>query len=247
MPTETNPNSTNCSGTQDDAEEAFSPEVMAKLEEAEMRVQNVPAAKLLWDRLLTEPERESLGGDFEACYEKYKGSIGIWRHARNTSKPRAIIQIACGIDLLSEPDYRWLHREISMVDPMSDDEDPGVRVELARKSHLLLVVRGNTTHRVYWRGNLIEADWSGNPKVLNLIWQLGARAKHREPVSWDDVDRNSQKTIVHQRARLKKMIPEALDAVIQPGANPGSYKLDLPPEQIHLMQLEPDDWLLKAD
>jgi hypothetical protein len=87
------------------------PKVRGALEEAFSRISPSGSAILLWERVFTDADRQRLGGDVEAAFRKH-GTLGMWMQLHGVTPLRAILDVALGINLLSETDYRWLLREI---------------------------------------------------------------------------------------------------------------------------------------
>jgi len=88
------------------------PTIRAKLEDLYLRVDVPAAAELAWERLLTERERQRLGGDLEACLERKGSLVNLWRELKKFSQPRAILELAHALHLVTELDYQWICREL---------------------------------------------------------------------------------------------------------------------------------------
>lgn len=54
-----------------------------------LRMKGTAAALRLWQRVLTDEDRRRLGGDLEEAYVQHCGAVGMWRHLRGVSVPRA--------------------------------------------------------------------------------------------------------------------------------------------------------------
>lgn len=86
------------------------PNVVKVLETAYLRINGIPTARILWERL-SEPERRQLGGDFKKCYVRLR-ILGMWMALHDVSQPRAIADVALELGFLDDPTYRWLLREM---------------------------------------------------------------------------------------------------------------------------------------
>jgi hypothetical protein len=75
------------------------------------RVAVRPSAERLWNRLLTDEDRQRLGGDFDAAYSA-SGTVGMWMGLRGVSRPKAIADVAQALGLLDDTTHRWLLKEI---------------------------------------------------------------------------------------------------------------------------------------
>ena len=92
--------------------------------------------------------------------------------------------------------------------------------------------------RAYWRGELIQRDWHDR-KYRNhwaMLWKLALNARAASPVGNFDLYRNAvSNSTIHSRAmRLKTLLPPSLRELVQPGRERATYRLILPPVQIHL-------------
>src|SRR5688572_26338011 len=62
-----------------------SDEAQAAMVELLGRIQPFACARRLWTRVLTNAERERLGGDFDTCFQQH-GTVGMWRKIHGGSK-----------------------------------------------------------------------------------------------------------------------------------------------------------------
>ena len=86
--------------------------------QASLRVNNTAAATVLWDKVLTPPERKRLGKSLQDAYAKHGGIIGMWCYLRGGKCEQAVISLAHSLNRLSELDATWLLCELeSRVDP----------------------------------------------------------------------------------------------------------------------------------
>lgn len=78
------------------------------------RVSALNAAVRTWDWLLSDQEKESLGGNWESFAEHYQrlGTVGIWMQLKRVSQPRAIVELARELGFLHESKARRLLREL---------------------------------------------------------------------------------------------------------------------------------------
>ncbi len=232
--------------------EPLNQRVREKLHHADMSLKCLQAAQLMWDKLLTVDEQHRLGGDLVAAYEKYHGPVRIYLQVRKVWFIRAIIEVARGVDLLSETDYRWLDREISKVDPLlsvsrraarrpiTSERDPEDIIAQECPLHKLLLVQGKGAHCLYWKDEQVLGPWSKNLKIWELLWELARHAKTGQAVAWDQLSTCNTDAIVDRRARLKKFIPGELNLLIKPTGDAGNYRLTLDPTHIYLLTIRPD-------
>ena len=94
----------------------ISREVANELNTARFRVEPAVVAGRMWRRLFTEDDRQRLGGNIEACWPRL-GTVRMWIKARGVSPERAVIDVARGVELMSEETARWLLRELDLESP----------------------------------------------------------------------------------------------------------------------------------
>ena len=139
--------------TTESNEDPYSPNVMKKLCESGMRVQTPAATQLFWERMLDNRDREGLGGDLKEVLCQYFGPIRMWMHLRGVSPARSIIEVAFGLNLLSETDKNWLLREVG-----EDEQIVQEAIDSAVLSKKLVLVERQ--RHAYWRGGRIQVDWN---------------------------------------------------------------------------------------
>jgi hypothetical protein len=93
----------------------ISPEVINELDTAWRRINAPMSADRMWQRLLTEKERESLGASLEVLWSELR-TTEIWMRVRGGSFEQAIIEVALGLDLMSTATATWLRRELDLLD-----------------------------------------------------------------------------------------------------------------------------------
>ncbi|HBN77158.1 MAG TPA: hypothetical protein DD473_15350, partial [Planctomycetaceae bacterium] len=83
-------------------------------ESAYLYVKSFEAARQMWTTLLTDSERESLGGTDEALDSLYRelSTAGIWARLWKISPQRAVVELAYQLEYLSETKARWLLKEM---------------------------------------------------------------------------------------------------------------------------------------
>lgn len=78
-----------------------------------MRINTSASIARIWQALLTEPQRRSLGVDCQAAYTAHGDAAGMWSKLhRGCSRPRAIIELGKRLNFLDDLAYHWLLREI---------------------------------------------------------------------------------------------------------------------------------------
>lgn len=96
----------------------LNPKVAQELQTQSLRIKPPVAATRLWERVLTERERQQLGGSLDACYPRL-GTAGMWMRIRGVSLERAVIEVARELGFLDQPTATWLLREVGEELPRS--------------------------------------------------------------------------------------------------------------------------------
>ncbi len=90
----------------------YPPDARKAINESRMRIRGYQAYVRFWERVLTNEERERLGGDVEICFYNDKNTARILSGLRDWTTERSVIEIAFRLNFLSPQDYDWL-REIA--------------------------------------------------------------------------------------------------------------------------------------
>lgn len=215
---------------------AVAPPSLSDKAEEELRVKALlikapVSAARLWGQVLTEPDRQRLGGDLEAAWLLY-GTVGMWQRLRGVSAARAIVDVAYELGLLYDHTRRWLLRELGEI---HDDPDQAIEAAVASIA-LVLVDRPRTA---YWQGHEILVDWDCHPALWDYFWELCRHAKANQPIDHTTFRASRDSAIVTKqksRLRAQRHFPRALGALIRP-VRPYGQRLDLRPDQIRLFEL----------
>ena len=89
---------------------------------ARSRVTSAVAAELMWNDLFTDADRQRHDGDLDKCWRRI-GTIRMWMQARGVSTERAVIEVANGLDLMSDKRANRLLRELGEEEQASLPED----------------------------------------------------------------------------------------------------------------------------
>jgi hypothetical protein len=87
------------------------PRVVEELETQYLRLKAAASAARVWERVLSEQDRQSLGGDLNTCWRQLS-TVGMWMKLRGVSQPRAIAELAHKLGFIDQTSYQWLLREI---------------------------------------------------------------------------------------------------------------------------------------
>ena len=85
--------------------------VIEKLKESLMRIKSFTAASWLWNKGLSDRDRQDLGGDLQTAHLQW-GTVGMWRKLRGGSMGRAIVDVSTKLQLLHKEDRVWLLKEL---------------------------------------------------------------------------------------------------------------------------------------
>jgi hypothetical protein len=139
------------------------------LETSFLRIRPAVSPARLWEQVLTEPERQRLGGDLPSLWRE-RGTAGIWQKLRGGSWERAVVDVALALGLLDATSARWLLRELREV-----SDDPNEMIEAARQSTALVLVE--RPRAVYWKGKPIGVPWERYTALWQFFWELCRQAK----------------------------------------------------------------------
>jgi hypothetical protein len=192
-------------------------------------IATVAAAERLWQRVLTEEERQRLGGDFRTAYAKHR-TAGMWMKLRGVSRDRAIVDVAHAVDLITDATHEWLLRELGQL---PSDSEQAIE-DAVQAGDLVLVERPRAA---YWKGKPIEADWEKRNRLWDVLWEFCRCGKAGQSLGWDQFQTTDDQFVTHQKSRLKSLrrFPSDLAKRIIP-AGRGEQRLDLPPSAIRLFE-----------
>jgi len=96
----------------------------------------------------------------------------------------------------------------------------------------------------FWQHAEFHAAWDENPLLWELLWALARRGQQAQAVDRFCLSNSeSDRAIVDRRSRLGRLLPAGLRARIRP-AGRRSYRLDLAPEEIALVQRNDESGLV---
>jgi hypothetical protein len=195
-----------------------------------LRIRMDISANDLWERILSEEDREGLGGDLKGAFKKL-GTAGMWMKLRGVSYGRAVAELARVLGHNDEQTHQWLLRELGETD------DPSKIVERVIASGALVLIQ--TSREVHWRGTLINCPWERYRVLWDFFWQLAANAKVGKPLDWMDLGTgNDQQIVAKRKSRLldpKNGVPADLgDRIVRVGK--GTIRLDVPAADIRLFE-----------
>jgi hypothetical protein len=208
----------------------LSPRAKEELQTNFHRIGAAVSAAWLWERVLTEAERQRLGGDLERAWRAH-GTAGMWMKLRGVSLPRAVVDVACELDLLDERTRGWLLRELGEA-----PDDPAEALETAIDSGGLVLIEH--PRAAYWRGQPIRVDWKRRPALWDFFWEVCRNAKAGQAVDHITFNARDHGIVAKQKSRLLELrdFPRGLTALIRP-AGRHAQKLNMPPEQIRLFEV----------
>src|SRR5262249_31367674 len=168
--------------------------VSAELQTNALRIQAAISAARLWERVLTEGERQRLGGALEEAWRRY-GTAGMWMRLRGVSAERAVVEVAHGLGFLDDATCRWLLRELGEV---HDDAEEALQAAIAGGG-LVLIERPRAA---YWQGQQIAVDWDRRPALWDFFWELCRQAQAGEPYEPTSVSLGGLAGVTQQKSPL---------------------------------------------
>ena len=201
------------------------------LQDLVLRIQPAVIAHKLWTQILTQEEREQLGGSLEAIYADGK-TVGIWLRLHRVSQRRAIIEVARELEYLTELSADRLIRKIG--EHFDSIEDA---IEEAKLSYALVI--NERDREVYFDGSRIELDWHQNQAGWNYLLNLCLQAKNNSTLDRIHLGEHTDPDYLSkQKSRLTKndLFPIGLADLIV-GAGRGTQRLNLPPGEIRIFEI----------
>ncbi|MFW6039431.1 MAG: hypothetical protein ACOC9P_03035 [bacterium] len=210
----------------------------------------------LWERVLTREERQRLGDDFEAAFQKWPGAELLFAVARDLPRDLALIDAARKLKILDREDWTSLNRAMIEAYPqLAEYRTRGTSIaagmpdaveqafEEARTRRILAVLACHGLRIACWRDCQIPIDWGKYPKLWDLFFTLAKRAERGNAVDWHTAGAKGPKNLKDRIYRLRKdIMASSLD---EPGkteldtaivfADEGMYKLDLPPDEVKVI------------
>ncbi len=200
-----------------------------------LRIKAYVSAQRMWDRMLTEKDRERLGGDLQQAYHAH-GTAGMWMKLRGVAIERAVIDVAFGIGFLDQGTRDWLLREVGQ-----QYDDPQRTVDAAISAgHLVLI---ETPRAAFWLGNPIAMDWEKDHSLWEFLWALCERSKRSLTLTQVDLGKQvSASAVATSKGRLVNHpdFPPDLGILVESKRGQG-YHLNLPPANIRIFVVEEHD------
>jgi len=143
--------------------------VVTELETQYLRVKAAVSAADLWERVLSDQDRQQLGGDMQKCYREL-GTVGMWMNLRGVSQARAIADLAMNLGFANQTTYQWLLREIG--------EEPNVQPHLDRPSWQA------STGELRWRNQVIRrVRVMSSPSNIQVILDSFEKSKWAQRIA----------------------------------------------------------------
>ncbi len=202
--------------------------------ETRRKVNTLATAERLWERILTAPQRRSLGNSLMEALQIHRNTVGMWKHIHQVSDQRAVIDIGEKVGFLSSSDVDWLLREGGDLPRSPEDA-----MDEAIHRGDLVIVRASRT--VYWKGDRVEADWVKNNvswNFLNIACELALQNKPIDRYSFGE--HAAENVVTKKKSRLMRQIPhfplELYDAFVSAGR--GTQRFNVPANRIHFFDNE---------
>ena len=201
-----------------------------------MRIKSTTAALRMWERMLTDQDKQRLGGDVDQAYRAY-GTAGMWMQLRGVSLERAVIDIAYGTGFLDQVTRDWLLREVGQ----RYDDSQRTLDEAIFQNKLVLIEKPK---QAFWNAELIEMDWDlKDAAQWTFFWELSKKSKRSQTVDHMDIGETASPSLLSTRkGRLVNHpeFPPSLKMWIKSKKRSG-YWLDLPPHDIRIFLVDEED------
>jgi len=154
------------------------------------------AAETLWRRL-TPVQRQLLGGSLTEALDRHGHTIKIWTFLQGVPDWCAVVELA--VKLLSFPaaEADWLLREMGAL-PLTAEAAQDAAIA---QGHLVLE---RSTRSVWWRNELIEADWHKHGEAWEFLVLACEHAQRGERIDRMSFGRSADENgVAHKKNRLK--------------------------------------------
>jgi hypothetical protein len=183
--------------------------------------------------MLTAEDRQRLGGDFRRAYAELGGTVPIWRQLHGVSGERALIDVAYGLNFLTETNRDWLLRETG--EQFHDSER--TLDEAMSQCRLVVIER---PRQVIWNGEQIEIDWYREDSLWSFFWELCQQSKRSESLRPEHVSETfTSSALSTRKGRLvnHEAFPNTMVDVVA-AAPGGGYRLALQPQDIRVFMAD---------
>jgi len=137
-----------------------------------LRIKPWVSADRLWTRVLTEEDRQRLGGNLEESYPRL-GTAGMWMELHGVSAERAVIEVARELGFLNEQTANWLLKAVGEEVPVPFSPDrPSWHAESG-----LLRLGPNVVRQVR-----VMAEPSNVQRILDAFQAAGWPARIEDPL-----------------------------------------------------------------
>lgn len=176
-----------------------SPEALTELQTQRGRLLDPYAAQRIWQRLLSQAERDRWDNKLEDAYRD-GGTLGMWMRVHDVSEARAVVDLAHGLGFLTDKNADWLLRELG--------EQPRQNHEIAASLPLLppepadeLPRWDRDNYELWYRDEVVRRILLPD-KAENIVRVLNAFQEEGWPRRIDDpLPRRRDQHRVHQTVR----------------------------------------------
>jgi hypothetical protein len=213
----------------------------SQLREARWRISGTIWLERFWFDVLTEDQRQQVGGDVNKAYRRYGNHAGIWQHLHGISESRAVLELDQIFANLSERRRSRLWEELGETAGAQqlDDEQARSRqiAEAVGRCHLVL---DKKNHEIFWEGRSLGSNWGLRAwRLLCLLAECGAATYENVYYGATTAAPNALAAIV-SRLKDRGKLPPSLEERIVPQRFHGSYKLELDRARISIFDDERD-------
>ena len=104
--------------------------------ETRFKVNCFAAAELVWDRILTESQRRSLGSTLVAALRDHHNTVGMWRHLYQVSYQRAVIDLGEKVEAFPGMPEKLTHKCALVFRTGEINADTGELIDVAQERAL---------------------------------------------------------------------------------------------------------------
>lgn len=193
---------------------------------------SLTCGRLYWDQL-SFGQRERLGGEFVTAFQRFGGTVGLYRKLTGMPSRRAILEVALRIDLLGTRDHARLAVRLN-----EDDSTLEARVRYAVQIHSLVLIPEQRAF--YFDG--IRVDLSARSQEWKLIELLAKKAPSRrlvapEEIGGEELAKDYLSKMLSRMAN-RRGFPLGLRDLIESPNKDGRWTLKLDADQICVISSE---------
>lgn len=201
-----------------------------------LRVNSSTAFFEFWNKVLSSIDRERYNNDPNNAYAQ-GGTVGVASRLWGVSAERATLDVARVLGCVVDSKYRWL---LERIGEAANDVDT-IRKRIVPAFKLVLI---DGKREIYWKGQEIKIDWAKAGAEWDYVFELARCAKIGIPLNHEVFSEEFKSDYLSKKKSkltCRPEFPNDLGDLIKPvGSNEQVLDDSLPPQQIHIFEMQPD-------